>query len=48
MDVYVNHLEGDMREIDELNHYLGMPPLDEGGRLERSISIYPGGTWGCC
>jgi hypothetical protein len=37
--VYVNHLEGDMREIDALNHYLGMPPLDEGGRLERSISI---------
>ncbi len=40
VDVYVNHLEGDMREIDELNHYLGMPPLDEGGRLERSISIW--------
>jgi len=39
VDVYVNHLEGDMREIDELNHYLGMPPLDEGGRLERSISL---------
>lgn len=40
VDVYINHLEGDMREIDELNHYLGMPPLDEGGRLERSISIW--------
>jgi hypothetical protein len=39
VDVFVNHLEGDMREIDALNHYLGMPPLDEGGRLERSISI---------
>jgi hypothetical protein len=39
VDVYVNHLEGDMREIDELNHYLGMPKLDEGGRFERSISI---------
>jgi len=39
VEVYVNHLEGDMREIDELNHYLGMPTLDEGGRLERSISI---------
>jgi len=39
VDVYVNHLEGDMREIDELNHYLGMPKLDEGGRLERSISV---------
>jgi hypothetical protein len=40
VDVYVNRLEGDMREIDQLNHYLGMPPLDEGGQLERSISVY--------
>lgn len=39
VDVFVNHLEGDMREIDSLNHYLGMPALDEGGRFERSISI---------
>ncbi len=39
VDVYVNHLQGDMREIDELNHYLGMPPLDDGGRLERSVSV---------
>ncbi len=37
--IYVNHLEGDMREIDELNHYLGMPELDKGGQLERSISF---------
>lgn len=40
VDVYINHLEGDMREIDELNHYLGMPTLDAGGRLERSISYF--------
>lgn len=39
VSVYVNHLEGDMREIDELNHYLGMPELDKGGQLERSISF---------
>ena len=38
VSVYVSHLEGDVREIDALNHYIGMPPLDEGGRLERSIS----------
>lgn len=37
-EVYVNRLTGDVSEIDALNHYLGMPPLDEGGRLERSIS----------
>ena len=40
VDVYVNRLEGDMREIDELNHYLGMPKLDEGGKFERSISVF--------
>jgi hypothetical protein len=39
VEVYVNRLEGDVFEVDELNHYLGMPPLDEGGKLERSISI---------
>jgi hypothetical protein len=39
VNVYVNHLDGDMREIDELNHYLGMPELDKGGQLERSISF---------
>ncbi len=39
VDVYINQIEGDVREIDALNHYLGMPPLDEGGRLERSISF---------
>lgn len=40
VDVYITHLAGDVREIDELNHYLGMPPLDEGGQLERSIAPY--------
>lgn len=39
VSVYLNHLQGDVREIDALNHYLGMPPLDAGGRLERSISL---------
>jgi hypothetical protein len=39
VDVYVNQLNGDVREIDALNHYLGMPPLDEGGQLERSVSV---------
>jgi hypothetical protein len=39
VNVYVNHLEGDMKEIDSLNHYLGMPTLNEGGQLERSLSL---------
>ncbi len=40
VEVYINHLEGDMRETDQLNPYLGMPTLDAGGRLERSISYF--------
>lgn len=39
VNVYVNHLEGDMREIDELNHYLGMATLDSGGQIERSVAL---------
>ncbi len=39
VDVYVNHIEGDVQEIDTLNHYLGMPKLDEGGKIERSLSL---------
>lgn len=46
VNVYISHLEGDVREIDSLNHYLGMPPLDEGGRFERSISIVAIATLG--
>ena len=36
---YLNHLEGDVREIDGLNHYIGMRPLAEAAQLERSLSI---------
>ncbi len=39
VNVFVDHLEGDMREIDSLNHYLGMAPLNSGGQLERSVSL---------
>jgi hypothetical protein len=37
---YVNHLEGDVQEIDGLNHYIGMRPLNEAAAFERTISIY--------
>lgn len=37
---YVNHLEGDVQEIDGLNHYIGMRPLNEAAQLERQISIF--------
>lgn len=36
---YINRLEGDVGEIDGLNHYIGMRPLAEAAQLERSLSI---------
>ncbi len=36
---YVNHLTGDVREVDGLNHYIGMRPLNEAAQLERSLSV---------
>lgn len=40
VNAYINHLEGDVHEIDGLNHYIGMRPLGEAAQLERSISIF--------
>jgi copper chaperone NosL len=39
VQVYVNRMTGDVAEIDGLNHYIGMRPLDEAAQLERSMSI---------
>lgn len=39
VQAYVNRLEGDVNEIDGLNHYIGMRPLEEAAQLERSLSI---------
>lgn len=38
--LYVNRSEGDVQEIDLLNHYIGMKHLDEAAPLERSLSIF--------
>lgn len=40
LTAYVNHLAGDVREIDGLNHYIGMRPLDEAAQLEKFVSIW--------
>ena len=40
VQTYVNRLEGDVQEIDGLNHYIGMRPLEEAAQLERSLSIF--------
>jgi hypothetical protein len=40
VNAYINHLAGDVREIDSLNHYIGMRPLGEAAQFERSISVF--------
>ena len=34
MEAYVNHISGDVDEIDGLNHYIGMRSLKEAAELE--------------
>lgn len=36
--VYVSNMEGDVREIDGLNHYIGMKPLEEAASIERRLA----------
>ncbi len=40
MELYVNKVVGDVKEVDGLNHYIGMKPLEEAAPLERSLSIF--------
>lgn len=39
MTVYVNKVQGDVDEVDGLNHYIGMRPISEAGQFERSMSV---------
>jgi hypothetical protein len=36
---YLDRLEGDVAEIDSLNHYIGMRPLGEAAQLERTLAV---------
>lgn len=36
---FLDRLTGDVHEIDGLNHYIGMRPLEEAAQLERSLSV---------
>jgi len=36
---YANRLTGDVFEIDGLNHYIGMRPLEEAAQFEKSVSV---------
>lgn len=40
VQAYLNRLEGDVNEIDGLNHYIGMRPLGEAAAFERAASIW--------
>lgn len=40
LTAFVNHLSGDVREIDGLNHYIGMRPLGEAAAMERAASVW--------
>lgn len=37
---YVNHLEGDVKEIDGLNHYIGMRPIEQAAVFERTTAVW--------
>ena len=39
VQAYINRLTGDVKEIDGLNHYIGMRPLEDAAQLERMLSI---------
>ena len=38
LTVYIDHLEGDISEIDGLNHYIGMASLAEAAHIERQMA----------
>lgn len=40
LTAYVNNLTEDVKEIDGLNHYIGMRPLGEAASFERAASVY--------
>ncbi len=37
--IYLDHVAGDVREIDMLNHYIGMRPLGEAAKLEKKFAL---------
>ncbi|MCZ7525256.1 MAG: cytochrome C [Acidimicrobiia bacterium] len=39
VQAFVNRLEGDVAELEGLNHYVGLPSFEDGAVLERSVSV---------
>jgi hypothetical protein len=40
LTAYVNHLTGDVKEIDGLNHYIGMRPLNDAAHYEKAMAVW--------
>ena len=40
MTAHLNHLSGDVAEIDGLNHYIGMKSLYEAAEIERKVGVF--------
>lgn len=40
MTAHLNHLSGDVAEIDGLNHYIGMRSLYEAAEIERKVGVF--------
>jgi copper chaperone NosL len=40
VEIYVDRVTGDVSEVDGLNHYIGMMPLEEAAQLERAVSRF--------
>ncbi|HQY87026.1 MAG TPA: hypothetical protein PK402_00110 [Tepidisphaeraceae bacterium] len=40
LNAYINRIEGDLREINGLNHYIGMRPLQEAASIEKAIGVW--------
>jgi hypothetical protein len=40
LTAYMNHLTGDVAEIDGLNHYIGMRSLEEAAQFERHVGVF--------
>lgn len=39
VELYVNRLAGDVREVDGLNHYIGMAKMEEAAEFERRTAV---------
>jgi hypothetical protein len=43
--LFTHKLEGDVREVDGLNHYIGMMPLGDAAGFERGIAMFTMGAF---